>query len=231
MFLVVNLAYANNLEINLSKEIRNITKIKIKQEIEEWSTRHQILNSKNKIKIIFPEQINTLPKCEKQILVKKNKGQEGISRQMYFNAYCQLPKWKLVYKANVLLNVKLPVLKNSVRKGDILLSTNIKLKWFNISFFERDFVSNLEYLIKKEATRYIAENMIINTHQVQEKILIHAGDLIKIKAVSSTFDIAIDGVALTSGHLNKPIKVKAINSHRQFIAYPVREGVATVKIN
>lgn len=231
LLLITSSAYANNsnTEVSLTNEITSITKQKIKRDVIAWSTSHKIIKTRNKIKIIFPEQVNTIKPCGTKISIEKIKGQENISKQMYFNAFCPSPKWRLTFKANILLDAKLPVLKNSLHKGDILLANNIKLKWFNINFFEREFVTNSDYLINKEATRYIAENTMVRNYQIQELVIIHAGDLVKIEAGNTSFNVTIDGIALTSGGLNKPIKVKTVNSNKHLIAYSLRKGVVRIK--
>lgn len=224
---VVNAHPLDKNENNLLKKIEEKTQFLVHQKIVKWAADNQLKKYNSDVKLIIsPNKFDNI-KCDKSL--KINDLSRGyVLGNTYFSATCNSPKWESKYRVTVALSVYLPVLRKSVHKGNIINESDIYYKYLPLKFAKSNILSNKENIIGKQARSYVQSNQMINAYQVENKALVKAGEIVTIVSGNKNFQVSMKGEVLTTGGINKQVKVRVLNSTKEIYAYPLSAGVVTV---
>ena len=128
---------------------------------------------------------------------------------------CSSPSpWRIFITSNVEVEKKVLVIKNFVKKGQLLTKEDISFRKVNVSRLHNRYLENDSSIIGKEVTRNLQAGSILTANNLTNPILIKRGDTIKIIAQRQGFKITMKGQAMANGSLSERIKVKNLTTKK-----------------
>ncbi|MEY3807285.1 MAG: flagellar basal body P-ring formation protein FlgA [Pseudomonadota bacterium] len=137
-------------------------------------------------------------------------------------------KWSIFTSAILKTYQIVVVLSQPIQRGEIITRAHLAMEKRETSNLRDDFVTQLEHVENKQATRQLKVGTILSLKNVVEPILIKRGDKVVISTKKSDFSIKMSGIAITDGIKNQLIKVKNQNSGRIINATVVEPGLVSV---
>jgi flagella basal body P-ring formation protein FlgA len=137
-------------------------------------------------------------------------------------------KWSIFVSALIKFFQEVPVLTQSVNRGDIITRQHFSFERREISRLNGEFAILPEQLENKQATRFLPAGIILSPKSVTEPMLIKKGEKIAISASQAGFSVRMNGLAMMDGGRGQKIRVKNESSGRVISATVVEPGVVSV---
>ncbi|PHR83190.1 MAG: flagella basal body P-ring formation protein FlgA [Colwellia sp.] len=119
--------------------------------------------------------------------------------------------WKIYLPARIEKTFPVIIATTTIEKGATLSRDNISIQYLANNRVRGKKFTNITAILGSKSEKRIGKGRAINTKNV---CLVCKGDSVTITAKSPSFTIKTQGIALTSGNLNKQIKVKNTHSGR-----------------
>ncbi len=120
-----------------------------------------------------------------------------------------------------------PVLNHDVTKGEIIKAEDVV--YLSIERHSGTAIRDSSWLIGKQARTNIKAWKVLNFNQLQMPLLVKKNDVVEVLYKSSNINIKTKGVALENGSLEKVIKLRNINSNKDFYGTVAFEGVVVAQ--
>jgi flagellar basal body P-ring formation protein FlgA len=138
-------------------------------------------------------------------------------------------KWSIFTSAMVKIFDQVFILTQPIQLGEMLSHQHLTLEKRDVSNLRGDFVTRIEQLENKKATRYLPKGSIISLKYFVEPFLVKRGERVTISAIKSTFNIDMKGIAMTDGIKDQRISVKNESSGRMINATVIEAGRVSVQ--
>jgi flagella basal body P-ring formation protein FlgA len=138
-------------------------------------------------------------------------------------------KWSIFTSAIVKLFDQVLVLAQPIQQGEIISPQHLTMEKRDVSILRGDFITRVEQLENKQATRYLPKGTILSLKYFAEPLLIKRGDRVTISAIKTTFNIEMKGIAMSDGLKNQRISVKNESSGRIISATVIEAGRVLVQ--
>jgi flagella basal body P-ring formation protein FlgA len=120
------------------------------------------------------------------------------------------------------------VLSQPIQRGEIFTRQHLAIEKREVSNLREDFVTQIEQIENKQATRQLNTGTILSLRTLVEPKLIKRGDKVVISTTKPDFSIRMSGVAMMDGAKGQLIKVKNQNSGRIINATVIEPGLVSV---
>ena len=121
---------------------------------------------------------------------------------------------RLSAKVKVIANI--PVVKTSIKRGEIITEDNLEVKPLEISAYPTAVRDKKECLGKRAKTGLRRGRPLLSAN-IEEPPLISKGEVVFIQARGGSLIIRDKGVALKDGHLTEQIPVRNVTSGKQVV--------------
>lgn len=199
------------------------------QRLEQWRLSGALAPLKTRVEIKLPSGVERLPACSKAIWLEPASDVAALWGQISLRAGCESPQWQLNMRAKVEVDARLPVLKASKTRGDLVSATDIVWQWQTLGASDRSLVTQTAQLAGKQVVRRIRANQPIKLRQLQVMDWVSAGQQVVIQAGSPGFTARMTGQALENGGEGEAIRVKNLSSGKVISAYPIAPGVVETR--
>jgi len=108
-------------------------------------------------------------------------------------------------------SIKLIILKNNLKKGEVIQKHDLKFD-YKSSSVGKGFFENFNKLIGREINQNLSRGQIIKTRHLKENFMVAEGQSIIIFSDLHGINVRMQGSALENGHFNEFIKVKNLSS-------------------
>ncbi|NQY86512.1 MAG: flagellar basal body P-ring formation protein FlgA [Colwellia sp.] len=133
-----------------------------------------------------------------------------ISRNVNVKISCtDSTSWQIYLPARIERTFAVVIATTTIDKGAILSKNNISVQYLANNKIRGKKLTDITAVLGSKAEKRIGKGRAINTKNV---CLVCKGDTVTITATSPNFIIKTQGIALSSGNLNKQIKVKNARS-------------------
>jgi flagella basal body P-ring formation protein FlgA len=140
-------------------------------------------------------------------------------------AHCGAPSWTLYVTVTIDAHMAVVVAARPITAGQTLESDDLALKDEPTSLYAgRSVFYHPEDAIGSMAVMSLATGTILTESNVQQPVVVQAGQSITVDAESGGVDISITGTAEESGHVGQTIIVTNPSSGRRFPAVVTRSG-------
>jgi len=137
-------------------------------------------------------------------------------------------KWMIYTSAMVNVFKDVIILKQPVRRGDIITKDILLTEKRNIAKLRSGYFSTPQPIVSKQATRNLAIGAVINQSNITEPKLIKRGEKVTIKASSKNLEISVTGIALMDGIKKQNIRVKNVTTNKTIMATVEKQGLVVV---
>jgi flagella basal body P-ring formation protein FlgA len=149
----------------------------------------------------------TIQPCKQKLIA--NIPQDTISRNVNVKISCGDPTpWQIYLPARIEKTFAVVIATTTIEKGTMLSKDNISVQYIASNRIRGKRLSDMTAILGSKSEKRIGKGRAINTRNV---CLVCEGDAVTISANSPNFVIKTQGIALSSGNLNKQIKVR--NTH------------------
>ena len=150
----------------------------------------------------------TIKPCEQKLIA--NIPENTTSRNVNVKISCadSIP-WQIYLPARVERTFATVISTTVIEKGAMLSKDNIAVQYLARNKIRGKKLTDITAILGSKAEKRIGKGRAINTKNV---CLVCKGDSVTISAKSSNFMIKTQGIALSSGNVNKQIKVKNTRS-------------------
>jgi flagella basal body P-ring formation protein FlgA len=149
----------------------------------------------------------TIQPCKQKLIA--NIPQDTISRNVNVKISCDDPTpWQIYLPARIEKTFAVVIATTTIEKGTMLSKDNISVQYIPSNRIRGKRLSDMTAILGSKSEKRIGKGRAINTKNV---CLVCEGDTVTISANSPNFVIKTQGIALSSGNLNKQIKVR--NTH------------------
>lgn len=150
----------------------------------------------------------TIKPCQQKLIA--NIPEKTTSRNVNVKISCSDSKpWQIYLHARIERTFAIVIATTTIEKGTTLSRDNISIQYLASNKVRGKRFTDITAILGSKSEKRIGKGRPINTNNV---CLVCKGDSVTITAQSSNFLIKTQGVALTSGNLNKQIKVKNTRS-------------------
>jgi len=137
-------------------------------------------------------------------------------------------KWSIFTSAIIKTYQMVVVLSQPIQRGEIFTRQHLAIEKREVSNLREDFVTQIEQIENKQATRQLNTGAVISLRNLVEPKLIKRGDKVVISTTKPDFSIRMTGVAMMDGVKGQLIKVKNQNSGRVLNATVIEPGLVSV---
>lgn len=123
--------------------------------------------------------------------------------------------WQIYLPARVEKTFAVVVATTTIDKGTTLTNNNVGVQYLASNKIRGKKLSDISTILGSKAEKRIGKGRAVNARNV---CLVCKGDAVTITAKSTNFLIKTQGIALSSGYLNKQIKVKNSRSGKMIRA-------------
>ncbi len=146
----------------------------------------------------------TIKPCQQKLTA--NIPENTNSRNVNVKIYCADSKpWQIYLPARIERTFAVVIATTTIEKGAMLSKDNISVQFLASNKIRGKKLTDITAVLGSKAEKRIGKGRAINTRNV---CLVCKGDSVTITAKSANFIIKTQGIALSSGNLNKQIKVK-----------------------
>jgi flagella basal body P-ring formation protein FlgA len=150
----------------------------------------------------------TIKPCQQQLTA--NIPDNTTSRNVNVKISCaDLTPWQIYLPARIEKTFAVVIATKTIEKGVTLTKDNISLQYIANNKIRGKKLTDITSLLGGKTEKRIGKGRAINTRNI---CLVCKGDSVTITAKSPSFLIKTQGIALSSGNLNKQIKVKNTRS-------------------
>jgi flagella basal body P-ring formation protein FlgA len=137
-------------------------------------------------------------------------------------------KWSIFVSAIIKFYREVPVLTQSVHRGDIITRQHFTFERKEITRLNEEFATRPEQLENKQATRFLPAGVILSSRTVAEPMLIKRGEKIVISSGQNGFNVRMNGLAMMDGSKGQKIRIKNESSGRVISGVVVESGIVSV---
>lgn len=138
-------------------------------------------------------------------------------------------KWSIFTSVDIKVYENVIILSRPLHRGEIINRQDLRIEKRDISKLRGDFVTQIEQIENKQATRDTPAGTIFGLRGFIEPKLIKRGDKIIISSAQPAFTIRMNGVAMMDGTKGQLIRIKNENSGRIINATVIESGWVAVK--
>jgi len=150
----------------------------------------------------------TIKPCQQKLTA--NIPENIISRNVNVKISCaDSTPWQIYLPARIERTFAVVIATTTIDKGAILSKNNISVQYLANNKIRGKKLTDITAVLGSKAEKRIGKGRAINTKNV---CLVCKGDTVTITVKSPNFIIKTQGIALSSGNLNKQIKVKNARS-------------------
>lgn len=137
--------------------------------------------------------------------------------------------WTLYVRGQVSAAVDVPVMIDSVARGDILGSSDVALERRRINREMGTIFAKIDDIVGQEAKRDLPEGTTVRHSDLRAPELVARGSLVTLIAGGGPIQVAMEGKAMASGAAGDRILVKNISSGRQVEGVIAKDGSVVVQ--
>lgn len=126
------------------------------------------------------------------------------------------------------LMVEMPVLKHTIRMGELIKEEDIEIKNFAAERNSSDYVSDMSALIGKTPIRSISPARPVRTHEVAEPAIVKKNAMVQMRYKIGGLEITATGQSMDNGAKGDAIMVKNLASKKLVRAVVANEGTVDV---
>jgi flagella basal body P-ring formation protein FlgA len=150
----------------------------------------------------------TIKSCQQKLIA--NIPENSTSRNVNVKISCvDSTPWQIYLPARIEKTFAVVIATTTIEKGTTLSKNNIGIQYLAENRIRGKKFTDITAILGSKSEKRIGKGRAINTRNV---CLVCKGDSVTITANSSNFTIKTQGIALSSGNLNKQIKVKNTRS-------------------
>ena len=169
-----------------------------------------------------------LPQCAEPLEAYTTNGLIKAGR-MTIGVRCNTEKkWSIFTSAIIKTYQMVVVLSQPIQRGETFTRQHLAIEKREVSNLREDFVTQIEQIENKQATRQLNTGAVISLRNLVEPKLIKRGDKVVISTTKPDFSIRMSGVAMMDGVKGQLIKVKNQNSGRVLNATVIEPGLVSV---
>lgn len=169
-----------------------------------------------------------LPQCAEPLEVFTTTGLIKAGRTT-IGVRCNVEKkWSIFTSAIIKTYQMVAVLSQPIQRGEIITRQHLAIEKREVSNLREDFVTQIEQVENKQATRQLNTGTILSLSNLVEPKLIKRGDKVVISSTKPDFSIRMSGVAMMDGTKGQLIKIKNQNSGRIINATVIEPGLVSV---
>jgi len=162
-----------------------------------------------------------MPACTAPLAVSMS----GVAPYEEATAHCPAPAWTLYVTVTVAQTETVAVAARPVAAGQVLGPDDVMLRPEPVqNFAGRQVFFTTDPLIGATADMSLAAGMVLTQDDVQQPVLIHAGQMVTVTVVSGPVAVSIDAVASSQGRLGDTILFTNPASGRRFPALITASG-------
>jgi flagella basal body P-ring formation protein FlgA len=164
-----------------------------------------------------------LKKCSKQLQAFLPKGSRQIGKTTV-GVKCKGAKpWSLHVPVTISVFGDVLVAKRQLKKGSVLLYSDLKLKKYDLSELPHGYVENIASGTGMKLKRRVMAGAVITPSMLKKPRIISRGQKVTIVAKIGNMHVHMEGKALAHGAVGERIRVMNIKSRKKL------EGVITPK--
>ena len=122
--------------------------------------------------------------------------------------------WSIYVPVVVKIYRDVVVAAHLLRPGQILSASDLTIEKRNISAFNRDFYSDAKVLVGKQVRHQLPFGRVLNSQNVKSPKAIKRGNLVTLVARKQTFEVRMEGEAMSDGSIGERIRVRNLRSKR-----------------
>ncbi len=138
-------------------------------------------------------------------------------------------RWSIFVSAVIKAYESVIVLTRPVQRGELITRQYLAIEKKDVSGTRGDFVTEIEQIENKEATRNLPAGAILGVKSVVEPPLIKRKDKVIISTGESSISVQMNGIALMDGAKGQVIKVKNESSGRIISGTVIESGLILIK--
>jgi flagella basal body P-ring formation protein FlgA len=184
----------------------------------------------NEVNIIPIDNLLTLPACMEPLETYTTSDLGKIlGGRVAVGVRCNSGnKWAIFVSAVIKFYQEVPVLTQSVHRGDIITRQHFTFEKREITRLNEGVATQPEQLENKQATRFLPAGVILSPRNVAEPMLIKRGEKIVISSGQTGFNVRMNGLAMMDGSKGQKIRIKNESSGRVISGVVVEPGVVSV---
>ena len=132
-------------------------------------------------------------------------------------------------RGEVVASQTLPVLQNSIQRGDLIGNGDIALEKRRISQDFGGFIADPADLVGLEARRNLAAGSPLRHSDVVSPVLIERGQTVSIVSGGGGLRVSMQGKALASGSVGDRVLVANLNSGKRVEGVVAPDGSVTIQ--
>jgi len=169
-----------------------------------------------------------LPQCAEPLEAFTSNGLIKAGR-MTVGVRCNVEKkWSIFTSAIIKTYQMVVVLSQPIQRGEIFTRQHLAIEKREVSNLRDDFVTQIEQVENKQATRQLNTGTIISPKNLVEPKMVKRGDKVVISTAKPEFSIRMNGIAMMDGTKGQLITVKNQNSGRIINATVIEPGLVSV---
>ena len=137
--------------------------------------------------------------------------------------------WTLYVRGEVVASQTLPVLQNSIQRGDLIGNGDIALEKRRISQDFGGIITDPADLVGLEARRNLAAGSPLRHSDVVSPVLIERGQTVSIVSGGGGLRVSMQGKALASGSVGDRVLVANLNSGKRVEGVVAPDGSVTIQ--
>lgn len=225
--LLLPLSLQLNAATTTQEQIRRSLSTAITAELSQWQGQQEITQLKHKLEIRIPSSAKSLPLCKQPLVIDMAKGLPYGRVQRKLS--CKSPNWSMYVRAMVTVTARLPVAKRNMQRNQTITASDIHWRTLTLKTSDKVILAKESEIIGQQVVRKLGKNVAIRASYLDSPMLVKLGEPVIIEALSAGFNAKMTGVAMDSGKLDQPIRVKNTSSGKVITAYPISKGRVQTK--
>lgn len=213
-------------ELSLAASVHSIQAIQ--NEVNQFVRGSLEPNGDYRISVTQIDPHLQLPACDKPLTLSPQSGviKPGLNT---ITVRCNSDQgWTIYSIVAIKAYQQVLVLSKPLQRNDLIRAEHLTLEKRDVSSLQQGYLSNIDDVADKQATRNIAAGTVLSRSHYSEMTLVKRGEHVNIQSASAGFLISAPGVALADGVKGQQIRVKNASSQRIVQAVVVDPGTVSV---
>ncbi|WED44530.1 flagellar basal body P-ring formation chaperone FlgA [Legionella cardiaca] len=190
----------------------------LKEKIENYVLTSLATEQNSKIQVTV-DRIDSrlkLKPCAENHLEVFNPYSIPMLRATIMGVKCQesVNRWTLYVPIKVTVQKPVLVAKRPLTKGTMITENDLEIMEVDISQLKQGYFDKVEQVINQVSKTNVAQGSAITPLLLQAAVLVHKGEQVAIQAISDSFVVSMEGIALTDGAAGEMIRVKNLSSKK-----------------
>lgn len=125
---------------------------------------------------------------------------------------------------------KVYVLKEDMKKGEIIKEKNISVREILLNEDKRDYPSDIEDVVGKMLKRDVSANSVLTKGVLEDHFVIKRNEIVSIVLENKKLMVKAKGRAIDRGRMGDVIRVKNLTSQKEILGRVTGSGVVNVDI-